>query len=367
MDDWFRLNLGLGDGTSERRLELARRRSRAPVDQVTNNLYVAYRRCDVERILLDESTFSPDMVDDTSSTLGPLAFFNLGSAEHHASRDAIRRELNAPKLRGVVARAVSDSLASCSSTSDLVANVAEEIPSSVMANLLCLPEGTYTQFRRCAQALPRFLDSPLQSLRARHRLVAMFTTLLTQSECADLEGLGPAVKRLPLDLDRKLALLMLVSWAGTETVSAALVSLLALIGESEWTAEIHEGAADERALRYVSVLLTEELPVQCTARRVKQSIRLGAHILPTDSVVLAHLASATFETGDPRKSLAFGLGTRRCPGEALARLELREVARRLLLDLSLTITEGGIGDAIGDLVRRPPVLHGFVAARRAPV
>src|SRR5262249_10787284 len=105
--------------------------------------------------------------------------------------------------------------------------------------------------------------------------------------------------------------------------------------------------------RFVEELLRIEPPVRGLARMTTKETELGGKILPKGAHLLLLFASANDDEAEfkcPRefdvertnlgRQIAFGVGTHRCIGAALARMEIKVAARELAKrwsDIRLTV------------------------------
>lgn len=132
--------------------------------------------------------------------------------------------------------------------------------------------------------------------------------------------------------------------AGNETTAAGISKLfLLLASRPDLAAQLGQGYDDERFLgRFVEEFLRFDSPIHGLSRVTTEAVELGGVQLPKGAQILLLYASANrdgsefgeaddFDTS--RKNLlrhvTFGSGTHRCIGAALARMEIKAVAREV--------------------------------------
>jgi len=142
---------------------------------------------------------------------------------------------------------------------------------------------------------------------------------------------------------------------GNETTSNAIGNLLLLLATRPALArEMHARVDDEQQLgRFVEEVMRIAPPTRALSRVTTREVELGGKRIPADAQVLIMFASGNHDAGEfpaPEafdsaranlgRHLAFGGGIHRCVGMALARMEMKVVAREVIrrLDgLSLAI------------------------------
>ncbi|MCB2060122.1 MAG: cytochrome P450 [Novosphingobium sp.] len=140
---------------------------------------------------------------------------------------------------------------------------------------------------------------------------------------------------------------------GHDTTSIALGKMLFILStRPDIAAELRDHLDDERLfMRFVEELLRHQSPVRGLPRTVMEDTELNGVRLAKGSLLILLWASANVDAFErPRefdmerpnlqRHLAFGGGTHRCIGMALARMELKVAARefvRRLDDIRLTI------------------------------
>lgn len=133
--------------------------------------------------------------------------------------------------------------------------------------------------------------------------------------------------------------------AGNETTATAIGNLLFILAtQPEIARELYDNVEDDRYMtRFVEEMLRIEPPVRGLARMTTKQTELGGTRLPEGAHMLLLYASGNddeSEFKDPRafdinrsnlgRHVAFGAGVHRCIGAALARMEIKVVAREVI-------------------------------------
>jgi cytochrome P450 len=133
--------------------------------------------------------------------------------------------------------------------------------------------------------------------------------------------------------------------AGNDTTAAALANLMLMLATQEGLAdELYRAADDERLLnRFVEEVLRIEPPAHGLFRTALTDVEVGGTLIPAMSQVCIMFASANDDESEfphPRRvdldrpnagrHLSFGIGTHRCIGAALSRMEVKIAAREII-------------------------------------
>lgn len=136
--------------------------------------------------------------------------------------------------------------------------------------------------------------------------------------------------------------------AGNDTTAAALANLMLMLATQDGLGErLYRAVDDERLLnRFVEEVLRIEPPAHGLFRTALKDVELSGTVIPAGSQVCIMFASANDDENEfphPRevdldrpnagRHLAFGVGTHRCIGAALSRMEIKIAAREIITRL----------------------------------
>jgi cytochrome P450 len=147
---------------------------------------------------------------------------------------------------------------------------------------------------------------------------------------------------------------------GNDSTASAITNMLLLLAtRPDLQEQLHEHVDDDRFVsRFVEELLRFLPPTRGNTRVTTREVELGGQTIPAGSTMITLFGSANeddaqfpdaaeFDMGRPNlaKHMSFGAGAHRCVGLALARMELKVVAReiaRRLKDIRLAIDPADI-------------------------
>lgn len=147
-----------------------------------------------------------------------------------------------------------------------------------------------------------------------------------------------------LTFEETVSLVRAMLIAGNETTAAGISKLFLLLAtRPDLAAQLQQAVEDERLLtRFVEEFLRYDSPIHGLSRVTTQDVTLGGVDLPKGSQILLLYASgnrddAEFSQADKfdatrnnlLRHVTFGAGTHRCIGAALARMEIKTVAREV--------------------------------------
>jgi cytochrome P450 len=271
---------------------------------------------------------------------------DVDDPDHRRLRALVQPAFNprlVESLRGRVAALSEerlDAIAKQGST-DLIADYAAPIPTTVIAELLGIPVADRHRFRLWTERIVVADTSAWAMLRALPSIIAFIRYL---RRLIDRKRGNPAEDVIsvllaaeadgdPLTADEVLAMAFLLLIAGHETtVNLIGNGVLALIEHPRELERLRAdpstiGTAVEEILRFSGPLMI------ATERYASEDIAIGGVAIPRGSLVYVGLASAnrdpqTFADADrfdigrqPNRHLAFGDGLHFCLGSALARME----------------------------------------------
>jgi cytochrome P450 len=383
--DWFGFGLvGVGDGYYDA-LAAKRRESpvelAAPVASSTDNLVIAYRYPDVARVISDQDAFGSDGVVTTlRPVLGQRSMMALGPAERRRFRSVLGSVLGPRNTAALAADILTPVVASAIARlpargeADLVAEVTSVIPPMVIARLMGLDPQAAPLLLGYAMEMAGYLDHPKQAVQASRALRRLFEPVVEDRRRKPGDDLISALLRPgeageTLSDEDVIALLVLLTWAGTETAFPGLGSLFyAMLTHPEQAEAVRRSpglsrAAADEALRW-------ETPVQGTCRWATRDTQVGDVEVPAGTTVFAHLGSANrdlpgiaepdqfdIEHASPSPHLAFGLGGHRCIGIHVARMEMALTVEMLLAQHPrLRLADPCAAQITGHFVRGPVCL-----------
>jgi cytochrome P450 len=332
--------------------------------------WAAARYADVERLLRDPA-FSANREEVAlfrmleRATRGAPDFqalvennlLMIDGARHRRLRGLVAKAFTPRRVEALRPRAeelVEDLLerAAARGEMDVVRDLAQPLPTVVIAELLGVPLADQARFRAWSDDLVELLD-PLSGRdgleppkRATAEVAEYFRGLLAERRRAPRDDLLSAMiaaeeEGQSLAEGELVALATLLLAAGNETTTSlignAVVLLLRHPGERKRLQDDPSliPSAVEECLRF-------ESPIQMTDRAVAEPVELGGVRLERGTIVAALLAAANrdperfpepdrFDVGRAdNRHLAFGLGNHFCLGASLARLET-QVALSVLL------------------------------------
>lgn len=345
--------------------QFARLRDTAPVffheEPGGPGFWAVTRYADVKAVDRDFQRFSSEptiMIQDPQG-----AEFNPGGAkmmlmmdppEHTAYRKMIRAEFTEPKARlraeriQDLARQIVDAVIDRGEC-DFVAEVAGEMPSYVIAELIGMPLEDGRELYKLTEAIhtaPEALP-PGAGAEAVGKMFAYGAQLIAEKRARPGEDLASRLLAAEVDGRRLsdaeflLFFLLLVDAGGDTTRNLLAGGLLALMEHPDqfrWLLEDIDARLDtarEELLRWVS-------PVIYMRRTAREDVELaGAPIRAGDKVVMyfgsANRDAAVFDRPDtldlsrtPNEHLAFGDGPHGCLGKHIARVEIDAVLREVL-------------------------------------
>jgi cytochrome P450 len=296
-----------------------------------------------------------DPLAGASGAIGPYKMMLMMDPPEHAGfRKLIRGEFTLPSARlraeriATLARQIVDAVAD-KGECDFVADVAGEMPSYVIAELMGMPLGDGRELYKLTEIIHTSPEAqaPGAGGEAVRKMFEYGSGLIAEKRARPGDDL--ASKLLACEVDgRKLAdpefllfFLLLIDAGGDTTRNLLAAGLLALMENPEqmaWLKQDLDGrlaGAQEELLRWTS-------PVIYMRRTARHDTELnGAQIRAGDKVVMyfgaANRDAARFEHPDtldvsrpPESHLAFGAGPHVCLGQHIARIEIDAMLREVL-------------------------------------
>src|SRR6185437_7721499 len=321
---------------------------------------------DVWTVDRDFQTYSSEptiMINDPLSEVGGgfgpyKMMLMMDPPEHAGFRKLIRGEFTLPsaKLRGeriaALARQIVDAVA-VKGECDFVADVAGEMPSFVIAELMGLPLDDGRELYKLTEIIHTAPEAqaPGAGGQAVSKMFEYATGVIAEKRARPADDLASKLlaaevdgRRLD-DMEFLLFFLLLVDAGGDTTRNLLAGGLLALMEEPQKLAWL-KADIDARLPAAREELLRWTTPVIYMRRTAKKDAELnGAQIKAGDKVVMyfgsANRDPAHFEAPDtldlarPIEShLAFGAGPHVCLGQHIARIEIDAMFREVLTRLT---------------------------------
>ena len=372
------------DAVPEPAADYRRLRADEPIIKVTlptqQEAWLVTRHADVRAILID-----PRISADRSHPNFPLrqpvqkvlrkgfsalakSLLALDLPEHTAPRQMLANEFTLRKintLRPVIQKIVDDridAMLAAGPPADLVADLATQVPSRMICELLGVPQDTREFFQDRTLTLQLPSSTPEQRFEAADDLGKFLDELVTEKEREPTDdvlgrlivrnrGTGVYTHELLVGMAQNLLI------GGHETtINAIALGTIGLLQRPEVIAELR--ADPDLIVSTVEEILRYHPIFDVMVRVAKEDVEIGGVTIKAgDGVVLAlgssnrdeaHFADAdTFDAhrGD-RQHITFGHGIHQCLGQNLARVELEIV--------------------FGTLIRRMPTLALAVDADKVP-
>src|SRR5262245_14119667 len=335
-------------------------RDEHPVWRDANDFWHLFRAADVLRVASDPATFSSDLsgLNPSMARIQRGTLTRIDPPEHHRLRRLVSQSFTPPRVAELappIARSTDEFLddASQSNRFDLVRQLADPLPVTVIAELLGVPTADRDLFRRWADKLlsmPRtairsatFAESVEEALREMDAYLLRHCLARRRKPRHDLisDLVTAEVSGERLDDQEVVNFSRLLLVAGHITTTLLLGNTIRCL--YEWphaAAELRSDrslipAALEEVLRYRS-------PFPQIGRFTTRQVEIEGQSLPEKQVVILWLLSANHDERrfpdperfdihrEPNEQLAFGHGIHFCLGAPLARLEGKIAVDRLL-------------------------------------
>lgn len=346
------------------------------------------RHADVRAVDRDFQTFSseptvmiPDPAAEAAAAFGPYKMMlMMDPPEHTAFRKLIRSEFTEPQARlraeriRALARQIVDAVVH-KGECDFVAEVAGEMPSFVIAELMGLPLDDGRELYKLTETIhtaPEALP-PGAGAAAVMKMFEYGAQVMAQKRAKPGDDLASRLlacevdgRRLE-DMEFLLFFLLLIDAGGDTTRNLLSGGLLALMEHPEqlaWlTADLPARlpAAREELLRYVS-------PVIYMRRTARRDVELGGRrIAAGDKVVMyfgaANRDPAAIERPDAldlsreeTPHLAFGNGPHVCLGQHIARVEIDAMLEEVLSRMTDFAPAGEVEWLASNFISGPKVM-----------
>ncbi|MFD1192253.1 cytochrome P450 [Phenylobacterium conjunctum] len=292
---------------------------------------------------------------EESAAFGPYKMMlMMDPPEHTGFRKLIRSEFTLPeaKMRGeriqALARQIVDAVID-KGDCDFVEQVAGEMPSFVIAELMGLPLEDGRELYKLTEVIHTAPEAqaPGAGAQAVFKMFEYGSKVMAEKRARPGDDLASRLlaaevdgRRLE-DMEFLLFFLLLVDAGGDTTRNLLAAGLLALMENPDQLAWLKAdldnrlAPAQEELLRYCS-------PVIYMRRTAKRDIELGGQQIREGDKVVMYFGSANrdparFERPDelilsrtPNEHLAFGAGAHACLGQHIARIEIDAMLREVL-------------------------------------
>lgn len=326
-------------------------------DHVGVDHLVVTRHALVRQVLADPGTFRPDNALDAMTPIPvaalrvlaghgfrlPATLANNGGPSHPAIREVVAEALHPHRVAAqqpwltAVVRARVGRLAAALDTGqpvDLYADLAADLPLLVLARLVDLPEAPTDTVKEFTRAALELFWAPVDAQRQRvlAEVVGRFHAVLREF-AATGGGLAGRLRTAGHPPEVVVGALFFLLVAGQETTSQFLTLLLhRLAGTPEVLAGLRAGTVEVADV--VEEGLRLDAPIVTWRRVAARDTELAGTPVPEGTSLVLWLARAgrdpalvsapdQFFPGQrgSRRHLAFGVGTHRCVGAQLSRLE----------------------------------------------
>jgi cytochrome P450 len=338
---------------------LAAARQETPVrhDEATGAWHV-FRYADVDRVLLDHAAFSSVEPARGGPAEMPeefgLSILNLDPPRHRQLRALVSQAFTPkaiaalrPRIEDLTQGLIDAARADGSGRMDLIRDVAEPLPVTVIAEMLGVPFARRRDFKRWSDDVVS--GDEARGAAGMTEMAAFFREMIAarrRAPSADLlsDLVSAAIEGERLAEAEVVAFAILLLVAGNETTTNLLGNaIVCLDAHPEVFARVRENpelipGAIEETLRWLP-------PVWQLARYAKEGASVAGVPIPAGAEVVPWLAAANrdperFPDPDrfdpartPNKHLAFGRGIHACLGAPLSRLEAAIALPMLLAQL----------------------------------
>jgi cytochrome P450 len=284
-------------------------------------------------------------------TKGLVTFDRMDSPEHERQRRMLTKDFavrSVEQMRPLIQKHVDqliDDMLAGSKPCDLVAALAQPLPSMIICELLGVPFRGHELFARCVSKMLNTKVSPEEAVAASAEMREYLGSLVDRSVVEPVDGVigrlvANQVKNGELTRDQVVDMSVLLLMAGYDTSSNMIsLGILSLIENPKQLADLRESNDPALVSNTVEELLRYLTVLHMGRRRIAvEDIELGGQTIKAGEgiIVLSDVANrdATAFAGDPETldihrdashHVAFGFGVHQCLGQPLARVELQVV------------------------------------------
>lgn len=318
-----------------------------------HDVYTVYSHELVQRVLLDNETFSSAGYADVMGAVMGHTILEMDEPEHRVRRGLVAqafRQKSLARWETELVRAVTDELIDVFAArrkAELVRQFTFPFPVQVIARILGLPRADYAKFQRWSIELISVGSNWERGLAASRSLRDYFKGVVDERRAEPADDLISDLAHVELDGQRLddeeiFAFLRLLLPAGVETTFRSTGNFLfALLTHPDQLDAVRAdrslmAQAIEEALRW-------EPPLLFISRTATRDTDLGGVAVKAGSTIGVSLGAANRDDRrypepdrfdifrEPSQHISFGLGPHLCLGMHLARMEMR-VAVDALLD-----------------------------------
>lgn len=322
-------------------------RDHFPVYRNSQGAFVLSRFDDVWNAVHDWEIFSSDHVAEAAEQLPSMIY--MDPPRHSALRALVSRAFTPkrvadlePRIREVARGLLHDP----DSPFDVANRFAALLPSTIMSELLGVPEEHHESFRLMTEAMLE-VTGPEDIWERVEKIYALFATLLEERRRVPGDDLMSALLAAEVDGvrltdDELLGFCFLLLIAGNDTTTSLIGNGTELLARH--TDQRDELVADPRLIAAaVEEMVRIESPTQALPRTTMRDVELHDTVIPAGSRVMLLWGAANLddrEFRDPdrfdihrgmKRHLGFGHGVHFCIGASLARLEARVAFEELLV------------------------------------
>lgn len=352
----------------------------APIRFHGETAYLITRYADLYAAFSDNDTFpSADNYQRITEPVMGKTIQCMSGAEHRRNRNLVSKAFRPKLMADYVERFLTEDAhamvdAFCErGEADLVSELTEVYPFTVISRLLGLPDQEHTTLKRWADGLINFPWDPQGALDASKEFTEYLAPIIADrrqnpgddllSQLATSEALG---ERL---LDEEIfSFARLLFPAGADTTYRGLGNLLlGVLANPEAERDLRSG--ETTLMQAVEEALRWEPPTSLLPRFAPKACRFADSEIPAESTVIFGIVSAGRDESmytdadrfdprrDNRKLLSFGQGQHFCLGSHLARREMEVVLGVVLERLpDIELIEPDAVEIAGTVMRGPKQL-----------
>lgn len=231
----------------------------------------------------------------------------------------LHQKINEEIVQNIISRSVSEGFQYAKSCNDLIA-ASVYIPNRVLLLLLGLADINPIEHHQKLRAITQFLET-----NKKNDDVLQAKEYLRNGPFKDTSYLFEG-----LEEDKKFNELLLFSYAAGETTFVAMKCLI--LSWFHHSAEFDAAIENDQTDTFLTKLLIKDPPLGIATRYCKQNVTLGRNSFKKGDLVHIDIVAGNEHclSGQKKKlDLTFGSGKHRCPGQLLAKGELKAAVKYL--------------------------------------